>query len=340
MADESNKHNNTEIIAEAGVNHNGNPDLAHELVDAAAEAGADAVKFQTFDADRLATTDTDRPPYQEENRGSDQRELLSQLELDRSVFENLQTHCSERNIEFLSTPYGLESVQLLSSLGVERYKIASADIVNKPLLSKVGTTGKPVILSSGMATLEEIARALQWLAVDDVPTTLLHCVSDYPASFDDLDLRFIETLDELFDVPVGYSDHTMGIEAPVAAVVCGAKVIEKHLTLDQSMDGPDHESSIEPDEFDRMVDSVRRIERGLGDAVKSVSDRERANAAVMRPSIHAGQPLEAGDSLTEDTVTVARPADGLEPSFLDRILGARVNSDIQAEEPITWDDIQ
>ncbi|TKX82269.1 N-acetylneuraminate synthase [Halorubrum sp. SD626R] len=326
------------ILAEAGVNHNGDIELAKELVNVAVEAGANAVKFQTFNTAQLVTERTETAGYQQRSGNIDQYEMLQSLELQPGEFRELREHCLDCGIEFLSTPYDARSVELLASLGVDRYKIASADLVNKPLLERAAETGSEIIISTGMATPEEIVRAVGWLnEAGAEQVAMLHCVSTYPADFDQLNMRFIQTLDNLFDVPVGYSDHTLGIEAPVVAVSLGATVIEKHFTLDRSMDGPDHEASLEPDELDAMVTAVRNAEESLGSAVKRRTTAERENAAVMRPSLHAAVDIAAGDSLTEENTSVKRPNDGLEPAALELVLGQAVQEHVTAGQPITRD---
>lgn len=326
------------VIAEAGVNHNGDLSLAKDLVDAAVTAGADAVKFQTFETDQLVTDRAETAEYQRRSGHETQSEMLRDLELDAEAFAELRAYCTGRGIEFLSTPYDRGSVDVLEALDLHRYKVASADIVNKPLLRRLAETGSQLIVSTGMATPEEILRALGWLAefgVDDV--VVLHCVSSYPAEFDTLDLRFVETLTTVLDCPVGYSDHTLGTEAPVAATALGATVVEKHFTLDRSMDGPDHEASLEPDELERMVTAIRNVEASMGSAIKHLSAGERDNAAVMRRSVHAATDIAAGEPLTAENTSLTRPNDGLEPAELERVLGTTVSEDVTAGDPITRD---
>lgn len=328
------------VIAEAGVNHNGRLDLARDLVDAAADAGADAVKFQTYTTERLVSRGTSTPTYQRRSGETDQYAMLERYELTPDEFASLADHCRDRDIEFVSTPYDLGSVELLTDLGVDRIKVASADIVNKPLLQRIGREDGQVILSTGMATVEETARALEWLreaGAADVAT--LHCVSEYPTELDDLNLRFMERLADVFDVPVGFSDHTLGLTAPTAAVALGATIIEKHLTLDTAMEGPDHEASLEPEEFERLVTRIRECERALGEPRNPLTDQERSNADRMRPSLHAATDLSEGDRLTDEAVAVVRPADGLPPLFYDRVTGAPLRRDLEAGDAITWNDL-
>lgn len=330
----------TFIIAEAGVNHNGKIELALDLVDAAAEAGADAVKFQTYATERLVSPETSTPEYQRRSGETDQYQMLKRYELSPEEFEDIAEYCNERDIEFVSTPYDRDSVGLLADLEVSRIKIASADIINKPLLKKAGRSGREVILSTGMASVEEMAQAVDWVreaGAEDI--ALLHCVSAYPTDPEDLNLRFMESLDGIFDLPVGFSDHTLGLVAPLAAVARGARIVEKHITLDKSMEGPDHEASIEPEELGRLVSEIRECERSLGRPHNPLTDEERSNAKRMRPSLHAACNLNSGDKLTSEAVAVVRPADGLPPRFLDQIKGASLRRDLDTGEAITWKDL-
>src|SRR5690606_33903649 len=276
------------IIAEAGVNHNGRLDLAHRLVDAAADAGADAVKFQTFRAERIASASAPRAKYQVASDSGDQSqvEMLKALELEPGDFRELAEHARERGLVFLSTPFDSESVDLLATLPVPAYKIGSGDLTNMPLLQRVAALGLPVILSTGMATLGEVEEALTWLRqAGDPPVALLHCTSAYPAPYDALNLRAMETLRQAFGCPVGYSDHSLGIEVPVAAVAIGACILEKHLTLDRSLPGPDHAASLEPAEFSLMVQAIRHIEVALGSPVKAPQPVEEDVRLAARKSI-------------------------------------------------------
>lgn len=328
------------VIAEAGINHNGDVELAKDLVRASVEAGADAVKFQTFDTDLLVEPGTETAEYQKRSGNENQYEMLESHELSREDFAELKDLCDHEDIEFISTPYDRHSVGVLESLEVDTIKIASADIINKPLLEDAAATGADLIISTGMATMEEIGQAMGWLGdagAEDV--TVLYCVSEYPTDVGDLDLRFMETLDSVFEVPVGFSDHTLGTVAPVAAATLGARVIEKHITLDSTMEGPDHAASLEPTEFERMVSLIRSAEAATGARMKSMSDEERSNAVRMRRSLHTARDLEAGETLNDETVSILRPAEGLEPRHLETIRGAKVNHAKKAGEPITWADI-
>jgi sialic acid synthase SpsE len=304
------------------------------------EADADAVKFQTFHTENLVTKDASPALYQERSGNTNQYEMLSEIELSEDAFSELVDYCEKKDIEFLSTPYDCRSVDLLDELGVERFKVASADITNKPLLEHIASKKKQVILSSGMATMEEIAQAVSWLHESGVrDIVLLHCVSDYPSRLSDQNLRVIETLKNVFGVPVGFSDHTVGLTAPVTAVSLGAAVVEKHFTLDTKLEGPDHKASIELEELGKLVTIIRECERALGNPIKKVSHAERENAVKMRRSLHAATDLEAGERLTLDRVVIVRPADGLEPRHFESVLGSKVNREITGGEPLTWEDI-
>lgn len=328
------------IIAEAGVNHNGDIDTAREMIEVAVDAGVDAVKFQTFSVDRLVTRDAETAAYQKRSGEENQYEMLKRYELTPNEFEDVADYCRDQGVEFISTPYDRDSLGVLVDLGVDRVKIASADIINKPLLEAAARSGSQVILSTGMASVEEIAQAVDWVTrAGGGDVTVLHCVSEYPTDPEDLNLRFIETLDEVFDTTIGFSDHTLGLVAPVAAVALGARVIEKHFTLDSDMQGPDHEASLEPDELRQLVDAIRVGERSLGTRRKQITDEERANAQQMRPSLHAATDLSVGDRLEGDSIRLVRPADGLAPRFLEVVSGAVVRRNLSAGQPITWQDI-
>jgi len=327
-----------EVIAEAGVNHNGDVEIAEQLIDVTTEAGADVVKFQTFDPEEVVTPQTEQADYQKErDDSSNQYEMLDALKLTRADHERLVRYCEEVGVEFLSTPYNPESVDLLETMGVSRYKIASADIVNKPLLHAVADTGKPVILSTGMATLGEIERAVDYLEKRDCQLTLLHCVTSYPAEASQINMRFLETLDGAFPGAVGFSDHTPGVVAPVLAMGYGATVIEKHFTLDRDMEGPDHFASLEPDELSTMVDNVRFAERAIGDTRRRISEKEQNNATAMRRSLHAARTLEAGTTITADDLLVVRPGDGIDPWKFDEVVGRTVTEQISEHEAVRSD---
>ena len=327
------------IIAEAGVNHNGDPALAERLVDAAAEAGADAVKFQTFTAERLVTRTAARAAYQITNTGSDasQFEMLRSLEVSEGVHRVLKARAESRGIAFLSTPFDVSSIALLARLGLQTLKIGSGEITNLPYLRAIGRLGKLVILSTGMADLEEVRAALNALVSAGTPKdqiTVLHCHTDYPTAMEDVNLRAMITMRESLGIAVGYSDHTLGIEVPIAAVALGATVIEKHFTLDRTMRGPDHVASLEPGELSAMVRAIRNIEAALGDGVKRPTPREAVNVAVARKSIVAARDIAAGEHFTEENLTVKRPGGGLSPMVLDRVIGQYAPRTFTADEPI------
>lgn len=329
----------TLIIAEAGVNHNGDLALARRLVDAAADAGADLVKFQTFNADRLVAVHAPKADYQRQATGSDetQHEMIRRLELTREMHEVLIEHCRVRGIRFFSTAFDLESIDLLVELGLERFKVPSGEITNLPYLRHMGRLGKPIILSTGMATLSEIAAALEVLEQAGTPRgriTILHCNTEYPTPMVDVNLRAMRTIQEAFGVAVGYSDHTVGIEVPVAAVALGAVVIEKHFTLDRTLPGPDHQASLEPAELKAMVEAIRNIERAMGDGVKQPSPSEAKNIPIARRSIVAVSVIRAGEVFSESNLTVKRPGTGLSPMRWDEVLGREARRDFAPDELI------
>jgi N-acetylneuraminate synthase len=325
------------VIAEAGVNHNGDMPLALALVDAAAEAGADAVKFQTFVAERLTTTDAPKAAYQQERTGraGSQREMLRKLELSPDAHRQLQRRCAERGLMFLSTPFDEGSADLLEALDVPAYKIPSGEITNLPLLAHVARKRRPIILSSGMADLAEVRCAVDAIhAVGNDRLILLQCTSAYPAPADRANLRAMRTMADAFGVPVGYSDHTPGIAVALAAAALGAAVIEKHLTMDRTLAGPDHQASIEPGEFGELVLGIRTVEAALGSGVKTPTDDERALAAVVRRSLVAARDLTAGEVLVREMVTAKRPGTGMTPSALPALIGRRLRVDVAADAPL------
>ena len=327
------------IIAEAGVNHNGDPGIAEELIDAAKAAGADAVKFQTFRTEDLIRGDTDKASYQKETTGASgsQDEMLRKLELPPAAFRALKEHADAREILFLSSPFDLGSVDLLEGIEVPAYKVASGEITNIPLLERIASTAKSVILSTGMATLSEIEEAL--IVLRNGGTTeiaLLHAVSNYPASAGDLNLRAMVTLREAFHLPVGFSDHTLGLWAPVAAVALGASVLEKHLTLDRSMAGPDHRASLTPEGFREMVTSVRLTETALGDGMKRPTENEREMRMLMRKSLVAAVEIPEGAIILPGMLVAKRPATGIPPKYLPLFSGRRALRRIPKNGIIDW----
>ncbi|MBI3456368.1 MAG: N-acetylneuraminate synthase [Candidatus Rokubacteria bacterium] len=328
------------LIAEAGVNHNGDVALAKRLIEAAAEAGADAVKFQTFRSERLVSPTARKAAYQAAATGAQESQLdmIRRLELPAEAYSDLKRHCEARGVLFLSTPFDEESADLLDTLGVAAFKIPSGEVTNPVLLAHVGRKGKPVILSTGMSTLEEVAAAVATLRQAGAQgIAVLHCVSSYPADPADANLRAMATLAEACHVPVGYSDHTPGIEVALAAAALGACVIEKHLTLDRTLPGPDHRASLEPAQFSALVRGVRIIESALGDGRKRPRPSEADTAAVARRSLVAARDLPAGATLTEDALAILRPGTGLAPSLRARVVGRRAKVAIPAGTPLTWE---
>jgi N,N'-diacetyllegionaminate synthase len=327
------------IIAEAGVNHNGDPSLAFELVRAAASAGADAVKFQLFRAEDVVTAAAPKARYQLETTdpGESQFEMLKSLEVPRNTYPELMREASSLGIEFLCTCYSPAEIDFLDDMGVPAFKFASALIIELPLIRRAAEKGRPVLLSTGMATMTEVRDAVRAVEESGADVALLQCTTDYPADPADANLRAIDTLVEEFRVPVGYSDHTLGDVTTLAAVACGATFIEKHLTLDNMMSGPDHVASLEPSAFAEMVRRVREVEAALGTGKKEPTSRELENALTMRRSLVAAQTIPAGTAITAELVTAKRPASGLPPSALETIVGARARVDIPANAPLTLD---
>lgn len=325
------------IIAEAGVNHNGELELAKRLAQEAKKAGADCVKFQTFRAEALVTADGEKAEYQKEQTGcgESQLEMLKKLELTQEEFLELREYCEELGIAFLSTAFDQESQRFLESLDPFCYKIPSGEITNYPYLAAVAETGRDVILSTGMCELSEVEEAVAVLKEHGAGAlTLLHCTTEYPAPLQDVNLRAMTTLAEHFGTAVGYSDHTEGIEVAVAAVAMGASVIEKHFTLDRTMEGPDHRASLEPEELAEMVRAIRKVEIALGSSRKQVTEKERANRKAARKSIVAARDIQAGERFTEENLTVKRPGDGISPMKWNEILGKEAVRDFKKEERI------
>lgn len=330
----------TYIIAEGGVNHNGSLDLACALVRAAAEAGADAIKFQTFRAARIAAAHAPKAAYQVATTGQaeSQQAMLARLELGEGDHRALQACSAQCQVDFLSSPFDLESIDLLASLGQSTWKIPSGELTNLPYLQRIGALGGRVILSTGMADLGEIEAALGVLAAAGTPVcriTLLHCSSQYPTPVADVNLRAMGTLAVAFPgVAVGYSDHTLGIEVPIAAAALGATVIEKHLTLDKALPGPDQRASLDPAEFAAMVQAIRHVEEALGDGVKRPSVAERESRAIARKSLVAARPIRAGEPFTAENVTTKRPGTGISPMRLPEVLGRLAPRRFAADELI------
>lgn len=332
--------NHVIIIAEAGVNHNGNLELARRMVDEARRAGADYVKFQTAVPELVISSIAPKAEYQKETTGKEQ----SQLEMCRAIhlpltdYAGLADLCRRKGIGFVSTPFDLVSIDTLAPLGMDYWKIPSGEITNLPYLRKIASKGGRVILSTGMSTLDEVARAVEILEKGGIPRadiSLLHCNTQYPTPMDDVNLRAMETLRSLGCGRVGYSDHTVGIEVPVAAVAMGAQIIEKHFTLDKTMEGPDHRASLDPAELRAMVSAIRNIEKAVGNPEKRVSPSERANIEVARKSIVAARDIAAGEIFTEENITVKRPGNGLSPMLWDDVIGQRAARDFSYDSLIS-----
>ncbi|MBU1883808.1 N-acetylneuraminate synthase [bacterium] len=325
------------IIAEAGVNHNGSKELAKKLIDVASEAGADAVKFQTFKAENLVSKNAEKADYQKRSTDKDesQLEMIKRLELDADTHKELIAYCQEKNIMFLSTPFDHDSIELLDDLGLQIFKISSGEITNLPYLRHIGRLNKKVILSTGMSDIKEIKDALDILV--DAGTckeniTVLHANTEYPTPMKDVNLKAMLTIGNTFDTAYGYSDHTLGIEVDIAAVAMGASCIEKHFTLDKTMEGPDHKASLEPDELKDMVKAIRNIELALGNGVKKSSKSESKNKPIARKSIVAGKAIKKGDILTEENLAVKRPGNGISPMRWDEIIGTIASKDYEEDE--------
>jgi N,N'-diacetyllegionaminate synthase len=318
----------TFIIAEAGVNHNGSIELAKQLIDVAVNAGADAVKFQTFKAEKLLSKSAKKADYQKETTSGNesQFEMIKKLELDLASHHILIDYCKIKGILFLSTPFDLESIDLLDKLGINIFKIPSGEITNLPYLEKIAKLNKQIILSTGMSNLGDIEKALEVLTfygTDINKIIILHANTEYPTPMEDVNLRAMITIGKAFNVKYGYSDHTKGIEVPIAAVALGASVIEKHFTLDKTMEGPDHKASLEPIELENMVHSIRNIEKALGNGIKQISASEQKNIKIARKSIVASRNIEAGEILTEDNLCIKRPGNGISPMRWYEILGSK-----------------
>ena len=329
------------VIAEAGVNHNGSIEIAKQLVDKAAEAGADLIKFQTFKSEKLVSRYARQADYQKKNIGKEsddsQLSMLKKLELSEEDHKELMAYCQKKGIKFFSTAFDLESIDYLHSLNLGLWKIPSGEITNYPYIKKIAGYGEPVILSTGMCELSDIKAAYKVLADNGIrkeQITILHCNTEYPTPYEDVNLRVMTALKDEFKVEVGYSDHTKGIEVPIAAVALGAIVIEKHFTLDRNMEGPDHKASLEPDELKAMVSAIRHIEQALGSGHKTVSESERKNITIARKSIVAACDIKAGEIFTEENLTVKRPGTGISPMRWEEIIGTKAIRDFAEEEII------
>ena len=327
------------IIAEAGVNHNGSIKLAKDLIDVAVESGADAVKFQTFKAENLVSKTAEKADYQKKTTDAleSQFDMIKKLELDVSTHKELLAYCQEKGIMFLSTPFDHDSIDLLSDLGLQIFKIPSGEITNLPYLKHIGSLGKRVILSTGMSDLKEVEDALSILidaGTSKTNITVLHANTMYPTPMEDVNLNAMLTIQKEFDISVGYSDHTLGIEVDIAAVAMGATVIEKHFTLDKVMDGPDHKASLEPEELKAMVDAIRNIEKALGSSKKKPSPSESININIVRKSIVANKDIQKGDLLTDKNIIVKRPGYGISPMKWDGIIGTVATKNYKIDDLI------
>jgi len=332
----------TFIIAEAGVNHNGDIGIAKELIDIAVDTGADAVKFQTFKAENLVTKNASKADYQKRNTDSQesQYDMLKSLELSEIFHKELIACCKEKEIEFISTPFDNDSVELLDGLGVGRFKIPSGEITNKPLIRNVSEKGKPIILSTGMSFIGEVEQAVRWVEgtwnkLNGKPKlTLLHCVSNYPTNVEDCNLMAMKTMETAFGYPVGFSDHTLGIEVSAAAVALGATVIEKHFTVDKNMTGPDHKASLEPDELKAMIVSIRNVEKAIGDGYKTPKSCEENVRNIARKSLVAKRNIKRGDVFAIDNIAIKRPGSGISPIEIENVIGRKADSDFFVDELI------
>lgn len=334
------------IIAEAGVNHNGSMENAFRLIDAAADAGADYVKFQTFKAAKLVSKAAKQAEYQEKNIGqkTSQFEMLQKLEISEEQHYELKKYAGEKNIRFLSTGFDEESLDFLDTLGIDLFKVPSGEITNYPYLKHIASKKKPVILSTGMTTLSDIENAMNVLLENGIPREqiqILHCNTEYPTPMSDVNLLAMNTIKAAFGVGIGYSDHTLGIEVPVAAVALGAEVIEKHFTLDKEMEGPDHKASLNPEELKNMVSAIRNVEKALaGTGFKQPSASEKKNMTVARKSIHLKEPLKKGTVIRAEDLLMIRPGDGISPFDMDKIVGRKAGSDLEAYHKLSWVDLE
>jgi N-acetylneuraminate synthase len=335
------------IIAEAGVNHNGNMQMAQQLIAAAAEAGADYVKFQTFKTEKLVSRDAKKASYQQKNmpaaESDSQYDMLKKLELNVAQHHELITFCKQKNIRFLSTAFDLESVDLLHSLGIELFKIPSGEITNLPYLKKIGALNKQVIVSTGMCVMNEITDAVNELVKAGTAKekiSVLHCTTDYPTAMQDVNLNAMLSIQKQLNVPIGYSDHTLGIEVAIAAVAMGATIIEKHFTLDKTLPGPDHKASLEPAELKAMISAIRNIEKALGSFDKQPSETEKKNMLVARKSIHLAKSFAKGHVLTASDLIMKRPGDGISPMMIEKIIGKKLNAGFETDYKLMWGDVE
>lgn len=342
MAISVRRKHHTYVIAEAGVNHNGDIKMARRLIDVAKAAGADAVKFQTFKAEESTSFSAEKAEYQKQttSKKESQLDMIKKLELPFSAFGELQQYCREQDIDFISTPDGLESLKCLMKLDVPLIKIGSTEVTNYPFLDALGRTGKPLILSTGMSTLGEVEKAIDTIySTGNHNITLMHCTTDYPTALNDVNLMAIKTMQQAFQIDVGYSDHTLGFEAAVAAVVLGAVCIEKHITLDRELPGPDHKASMPPEEFEEYVRHIRNTENILGDGLKRPTSGEVENINQVRRSVVVTRDICKGTILTEDMLCLKRPGTGIKPEYEQLLIGRAVKRNLVADEMILWEDV-
>ncbi len=333
----------TFIIAEIGVNHNGDVQLAEKLIKEMAKAGCNAVKFQTFQTKNLVTRTAEKAAYQKSNIGTSesQFDMLKKLELSESEFFYLKSICEQNSVEFMSTPFNESSVDMLEKIGVLRYKLSSGDITNKRLLQYVARTEKPMILSTGMCDLEEIKEAISWVKeIGNNKITLLHCTSNYPARFEDINMNALQNMKKFFGLPVGYSDHTKGIEISTMAVALGASVIEKHVTISKELPGPDHQASLDIAEFRQMVKSIRNIEKAFGNGEKTAAENEYNTRMVARKSIVVTRNLPEGHVLKAEDLDIKRPGDGIPPKYLDLLPGKKLLKNATEDTTLYFEDIE
>lgn len=329
--------NNSFIIAEIGVNHNGDVNLAKKMIKSASECGVDAVKFQTFKSEDLVTENAKTANYQQINvNENSQLKMLKKLELTYADFTELKDYASKCNVLFISSPFDIESVDLLESLNVPFYKLGSGELNNFELIDYIQKTDKPMILSTGMATLNEIKETYDFIEKKE-NLIILHCITGYPSSFEEANLNFIKTLQEELDVPIGFSDHSIGIELPIAAVALGACVVEKHFTLDKTFNGPDHKASLNPVEFKAMVDAIRNVEVAMGDGVRKFSENELEIKNIARKSIILNEDVFRGTILEKSILSIKRPGTGISPKYIDNIVGKKVNRSLNKNTVLKWD---
>ena len=329
----------TFIIAEIGVNHNGSVDLAKKMIKSASDCGVDAVKFQTYKSENLVTKTAKKAEYQQKNTSEDsQYEMLKKLELSFDDFKELKDYASKQDVLFLSSPFDQDSVDLLEDLDVQAYKLGSGELTNFELIDYVQKTGKPIIFSTGMATLDEIKEIHDFIK-DKSNAIFLHCITGYPTCYEEANLNFIKTLQKELDVPIGFSDHSPGIELPIAAVALGACVVEKHFTTDKTLEGPDHKASLNPDEFKSMVDAIRNVEVAMGDGIRKFSENELEIKKVARKSIVLNKNISKGTIIKKEMLVIKRPGTGISPKYINNVVGMKAIKDLQIDSVLNWKDI-